>query len=224
MKIIVLHGDDERKLYERLSKFVETAKSRSWEVSYLDDPSVSIPVTLSSTSLFTKERFFILRDIKKIGKSEIDWIKKNSQKIPGNLIIYHEGYVPVAITKGFSGDLKIEEFKLPKLIFSFLDTIYPGNATQIIKTLHKVVETQAIEFVFALIAKHLRDLYWVKTEPGNTNFPSWKISKLKFQASKFTNNSLKEIISRLSEIDIEVKTSNADLLSELDLLIIKQLE
>jgi len=29
MKIIVLHGDDERKLYERLSKFIDTAKSRS---------------------------------------------------------------------------------------------------------------------------------------------------------------------------------------------------
>src|SRR5687768_14935654 len=99
MKIIVLHGDDERKLHDRYQKFIESAKSRSWEIVYLDD-TPSIKEALSGTSLFGGERFFILRDIKKLGKSEIDWIKKKSDSLPGNLVIYHEGYVPVAITKG----------------------------------------------------------------------------------------------------------------------------
>ena len=64
MKIIILHGDDEKKLYERLSKFVEIARSRSWEVDYLDDPKESIQENLSSTSLFGAERFFKIRNQK----------------------------------------------------------------------------------------------------------------------------------------------------------------
>ena len=71
MKIIILQGDDERRLYERLVKFIETARSRSWEVAYLDDPALSIQEQLSSSSLFGSERFFIVRDISRLGKKEI---------------------------------------------------------------------------------------------------------------------------------------------------------
>ena len=55
-------------------------------------------------------------------------------------------------------------------------------------------------------------------------YPSWRVGKLKSQASKFTIEQLKYLIEKLSEIDIKVKTSKADLTNELDLLIIKQLE
>lgn len=37
MKIIILHGDDNVKSYERLKKFIDTARNRSWEVSFLDE-------------------------------------------------------------------------------------------------------------------------------------------------------------------------------------------
>jgi DNA polymerase III delta subunit len=47
---------------------------------------------------------------------------------------------------------------------------------------------------------------------------------LKYQAEKFGLEKLKQIIGQLSDIDIEVKTSKADLLTSLDLLIVKQLE
>jgi DNA polymerase III delta subunit len=68
MKIIVLHGEDTNKSYERLKKFINVAKERSWEVDFLDDSNLSIKENLSSSSLFGGERFFILKDIKKLGK------------------------------------------------------------------------------------------------------------------------------------------------------------
>ena len=48
--------------------------------------------------------------------------------------------------------------------------------------------------------------------------------KLKIQASKFGLEKLKQIISELADIDIEVKTSKADLLTSIDLLMVKQLK
>lgn len=224
MKIIILHGDDERKLYSRLQRFVETAHNRSWEVDYLDDQAIKLQEALSSTSLFSNERFFILRDIKRLGKKEIEWLNKKYTDLSGNLIIYNEGYISKTILSSLPKDIKIEEFKLPVIIWSFLEHFYPGNSEKCIQEFHKIIERDAPEFIFTLIAKLFRDLYWVKTDAVSMPYPPWRTAKLKVQSEKFKVKQLKEIINKLAEIDIEVKTSKADLVSSLDLLMIKQLE
>ena len=53
MKIIVLHGDYTTKLYERLTKFIEAAKKRGWEI--VNDEISQTP------SLFNIERLTIVR-------------------------------------------------------------------------------------------------------------------------------------------------------------------
>jgi len=224
MKVIVLHGDDERKLYDRLSKFIETAKSRSWEVAYLDDKSKSIQEQLSSPSLFGAERFFIVRDIMMLGKKELEWIGKNADNLSGNLIIYHEGYISQTILKSLPKNIKTEEFKLPMILWNFLDNLYPGNSTNSVKQFHQIIEREAPEFIFTLIAKLFRDLYWVKVDPSSLSYQPWRISKLKSQSSKFTELMITDFIELLANIDIKVKTSKSDLISELDLLIIKKLQ
>ena len=224
MKIIVLHGDDEKRLYERLTRFTQTAKSRSWEVTLLDSQTLTIEEQLSAPSLFSAERFFILRDIKKLGKRESVWLTKKSNDLAGNLIIYHEGVIAQSVLKSLPPDTKVEEFKLPVILWNFLDGLYPGNSERCIGKFHLLIEKEAPEFIFTLIAKLFRDLYWLKTDPASLPYPSWRVGKLKPQASKFTSDQLKDLINKLAEIDIKVKTSKADLTNELDLLIIKQLE
>jgi len=224
MKIIVLHGDDERKIYERLQKFIETAKERSWEVDYLDDFSVNLQETLSSSSLFAKERFFILRDIKRLGKKEVEWITKKYAELSGTLIIYNEGYVGKTMLSALPKDIKIEEYKLPVIIWSFFEHLYPGNSERCIQEFHKIIERDAPEFIFTLIAKLFRDLYWVKVDVASMPYPPWRISKLKVQSAKFSEEQLKDIIEQLAVIDIDIKTSKAELVSSLDLLMLKQLE
>lgn len=230
MRIIILHGDDTEKSYVRLKKFINVARERSWEVVFLDDSNLSIEESLASSSLFGNERFFILRAIKKLGKTDFDWLRKRYKDLSGNLVVYNEGQLTQAEIKSFqslrsSGQgFKIEEYKLPVFIWNFLDGLYPGNAAKSVKLLHKVIEKQAPEFIFTLIAKLFRDLYWVKVDPVSIGYPSWRISKLKSQSAKFTKLMLTGFIDSLATIDIKVKTSKADLVSALDLLIIKQLE
>lgn len=224
MKIIILHGDDSEKSYARLQKFVDVAKERSWEVSYIEDSGTSFEEALSATSLFGNERFFILKDAKKISKKEFLWLNKKSAELTGTLIIYSDSVLNAGLLKSFPKDSKIEEFKLPVLLWNFLDNLIPGKSEYCIKILHKILEKQPVEFIFSLIARHFRDLYWVKVDAASAGFPFWKINKLKSQASTFTEDKLKGMLGVLAEIDIKVKTSKAELTDQLDLFIIKQLE
>ena len=58
---------------------------------------------------------------------------------------------------------------------------------------------------------------------GSPNYPDWRLNKLKSQSNKFSDKLLKEIINDLSNIDVKVKTSKANLKDSLDLLIVKKL-
>ncbi len=224
MKIIILHGDDEKAIYERLRKFVDAAKERSWEIVYIDDSNLKFQEVLTLDSLFAQERFFILKDVSKISAKELAWLKKTNKDLTGNLIIYNEGYITKKILDSLPKADKVEEYKLPKIIFTFLDSFYPGNFQKVIQMLHTLVEKEAVERVFAILTKQIKDLYWAKVDPGSIYYPSWRVGKLKNQSLKFDELKLKQIIKELSEIDVKSKTSKTDLLSALDLVIIKHLE
>ena len=206
MKLIILHGDYIIKAYERLSKFISEAKKRGWEISDYDNK------TVYNQSLFAKERFVVSRDYRTLNKRDISKLNK----YPGTLVIYNEGNIPQAFLKTLDNP-KIEEFKLPKIIWNFLDHVS-------IKLFHEVVKTEPVEFVFSLLAKRFRDLYWVKVSPDNLPYQNWQISKLKRQSEIYTTSRVVQIINELAEIDIKVKTSKANLISSLDFLIIKHLE
>lgn len=223
MKIIVLHGEDTVKSYERLKRFTEAARERSWEVANLDESETAFEENLSSPSLFGAERFFILRDIKRLAKKELTWLKKRYKELPGNLIIYSESELNQTFLKSLP-ESKIEEFKLPKILWSFLESLHPGGGMASVRSFHKVIETESPEFVFSLIAKQFKNLYWISTDPGSVSLAPWQILRLKNQSGHFTAEKLKELIGILSDIDIKVKTGRADLVSLLDLMIVKQLE
>ncbi len=176
MKTIVLHGEDINKSYERLKTFIEVAKKRNWEILY-DNIS-------ATPSLFGQERLTILKDYKLFKDNKID----------GTLVIYSEATLPATFLKTLPKDTKVEEFKLPKLLWQFLDNMS-------VKNLHEVIKTEAVEFVFVMIV--------------------WKFKK-NYLANP--TQKVKEIIEKLAQIDADVKTGKADLLLSLDLMFIKSLE
>ncbi|MEK7112750.1 MAG: hypothetical protein AAB875_05480 [Patescibacteria group bacterium] len=222
MKIIVLHGDNTAASYERLNKFIEAAKERGWEINFIEG-SENLQERLTKVSLFANETFYVLRGFTRINKSSLKKLQNRLKNIPGNLVIYHEDFIPKEILGFLPQDAKIEEYKLPRLIFDFLDSFYPGNAKKAIVLLHELWKNEPPEFVFALLARQVRDLYWAKSG-GSMPYPSWRVQKLKNQAAKFSQEALEDIIKSLSETDIKVKTSQAELTSSLDLLAITLLK
>lgn len=211
MKIIVVHGEDTAKSYERLTTFINSAKERGWDIV-----TDAIPET---PSLFGTQRLIIIRDYKLLGKKEL----KKISVLEGTLVIYHAGLIPQAFIKSLPPATKTEKFDLPKMLFVFLESLSPRNELRSLKLLHDLSKNTPIELVFFMTSRHFRDLYWVLTDQSAIT-PAWRASKLKSQANKFGAERLKILIGRLSEIDIEAKTGISDLTSALDLFIIKNLQ
>ncbi len=224
MKTILLHGDDVIRSYDRLVKFIEAAKKRNWEINYLDDTTVSIPASFLAGSLFGGERFFVLRNVKKISKNDLEWIRDNGEKVEGTLIVYVEGELGKTLGEFLPKDTKSELFALPVIIWSFLDGISPGNTKMVLKTFHKLIETNPPEFLMSLISKHFRNMYWSIADANTLRLPDWRMKKLQNQAQKFGETRLARIIFSLSDIDIMAKTGRGNLGNLLDLLFIEILE
>jgi DNA polymerase III delta subunit len=225
MEIVIIHGEHHTKSYERLQKYIEVAKERNWEVVKLDSETSDISLTekVSSGSLFATERLFII-DYKSISKKDIKWLNKNLEHISGRIVVYSSDLLTEPNLKSFEKVKKIEVFKLPRNIFSFLTSFYPGNTQDCLSTLAEVKEQDPVEFIFALLGKHLRDLYWVSSGASNIPYPSWRVMRLESQARKFSKAKLKIIINKMASLDILVKTSQASLEESLDLLIVENLE
>jgi hypothetical protein len=225
MKIYLIHGEYNAKSYEKLQEYIAKAKEKNWKiVNFSNESGFSVQESLSSTDLFDTNKVYILDNISKLVKKDIDWINKNRSNLKGILLLYSNSQIKSTVINKFKNIDKQEEFSLPKNIFSFLESFYPKNSVTCIKLLHEILEKEKIEFIFYLLSKHLRDLYWVKTSPSNIPYPSWRVEKIEKQTSKFSLELLIEIINTMSEIDIKSKTSKSNLIDLLDLVIIRKLE
>ncbi len=183
MKIIVLHGDDRQKSYQRLTVFINEAKKRNWKIT---DFSLE---EIENQSLFGEECFYVLYDYKLLDKKAVEKLKKYS----GNLIIYSTSKIPAPSLKNLNAN-KTELFELPVLLWKFLDNMS-------IDGLHKLLETQAPEYILAMMAWKFKQNYLKNPSEKNAN-----------------------IISELAEIDMNSKLGKCDLALSLDLMIVKHLK
>lgn len=226
MKIILIHGDNLPKVAEILNNYVGRAKSKNWEIAkFNQEGNLSLSEFLSSGSLFGEKRLFLVDAVSKISPKEITWLKRHGEALQGYLLLLNEGALSPKIIKAFPRDIKIEEAKLPKLIFTFLDAFYPKNAPTVMKALKELIKSEPMEFIVALLGRRLRDLAWIKS--GNRPFPyenSWYIGKLSSQAKLFKDGQIEHLVSALAEADMAVKTSQASMNDLLDQIIITHLE
>lgn len=139
MKIIVLHGDDTQKSYERLVKFIREAKKRGWEIvnDKIED----------TQSLFGLEKLIIIRDYKILTKEKLKLI----DKLQGYLVIYHQSLLPTLFLKQINPE-KIEKYVLPELLWKFLDHMTLDG-------FHQIIAVKPIEFVFSMIGWKLKKNY-----------------------------------------------------------------
>src|SRR3989344_539297 len=177
MKIIVVHGTDTDRSYARLTKFITEAKKRGWEI--VNDKIEDTP------SLFGTEKLIIVRDYTLLNEKTL----KLTDKLSGFLVIYHQKLLPATFLKSIKIE-KEEKYELPMLLWKFLD-----NMT--IKGFHELLKTNAVEYIFAMIAWKLKQKYIKNPSIENAN-----------------------LISKLAEIDLKSKTSKVDLKLALDLFIL----
>ncbi|MBU0572081.1 hypothetical protein KKE18_00075 [Patescibacteria group bacterium] len=204
---------------------IQVAKERGWEIVKIDSSNnLSLPEKFTTSNLFEGERLYVMENLAKIKKTDFEWLKKNIKRLSGTTIIYHDGTITNNLLKLIPKVTKTEEYKLPKLIFKFLESFWPGNSTNSIKLLHEVIKEESPEYIFNLLSRHFRDLYWATLDRNSMSYPAWRVSKLTQQASRFENGKIEELIKTFAEVDIEVKTSKANIVDSLDFIIASELE
>lgn len=221
MNIILLHGDNEREVSNRLKKFIDVAKKRSWEIlRYNKTKDTTLPEMLVSTGLFERGKLVLVEDINALKKADFDWIKKSNDLVDANLVIYNTKLLSKSAINKLPGNVKIEEYKIPVKIWQFLDAFAKENTLECLKLFQETLQKEPVEFIFAVLAKHIRNMLLIQISQENLNMPAWRKKKLEKQAVTFEKGELFDLLNKLSEMDIRAKTSRADLTSEVSSLIV----
>lgn len=224
MEIIVLQGEDKLALEKRLSVFIAEARKRKWGVNRISAGEDALEKIFLS-DLFTPKNLFIIDDYKSLSNKDVKYLLKKIDNLEGVLVICSSGdSISTSFLKNLPKIKKIENFNYPKIIFQFLDSIYPKNAKNALSLLHQALDREPPELVFHLLAVRLRDIYWSKVDPSTLPYSSWQVEKIERQAAKFDLEKVKDFIDELANYDIEAKRSSLGLTFYLDLLIAKHIK
>lgn len=225
MQITLIHGSDTSKSLKRLEeiKFIDSKKGFILKEIQVNS-NFSIAEELTQTRLFEEKYSYLVKGIDKFNNQDILWLNNNYKKKNISLVIFAEKEVPRGVIKKFPSSILIQKFDVPKLIFKFLDSFYPKNASLTIKLLHQINKNDSRELIVAMLGRYLKDLYIAKISPSSLLYPFWRKSKLIYQTKFFTLAKLKKSIWLLAQYDLITKTSDVDASTGLDITIFKSLE
>jgi DNA polymerase III delta subunit len=227
--MLILHGANILASRKVLIEQKGTAKAKEIEVIDLEGKELDLTKltqALESASLFGQDRLVVIESFFSLPKSKnkeeiLDYLKT---QLGANLIIWEGRKIDGRILKSFAGKAKIQEFKLPVVIFKFLESLQPGQPRLSLELLHQTLKTEPPELAFYMIARQVRYLLIAKDlgNKGLSGFAPWQQARYLRQAEKFSFDQLLKLHRNLLQIDWEQKTGRAafPLKSALDLLVL----
>lgn len=151
----------------------------------------------------------------------------NSYGKNSEILLWEEKEITIKSLSKFP-KANIQTFKIPKLIFNFLDEIMPGNGENLVVVFHKVIENTPVELVLFMVVRHLR-IMLALTDSKNSEtidelnkMAPWQRGKLEKQASLFSQEKLTQTYYKLYELDSFQKTGklNMPISSAIDILLL----
>lgn len=223
MKKIIIHGNDYLKSYVRLNYLKDIARQRGWDITIINAKDTNLKDTLSLQSLFSKKRLLVIEDIKQLKKEAI--ISITNYEDPNTiLIIYQNELINQNILRSIGKVDKVETYDLPKIIWTFLDSLKPGGSGEIISLFHILLNKEPVELLFHMMVQRLKDLFLININIAFEREQSWKMNRLKKQAGLIEKNKIIEILEEFSIADIRSKTSMGDMITLLDFIFAKHLK
>jgi len=215
--ITIIHGDDVKASRD----FLTQKKQESGSPMTLDGASLDVTQltqALSGEGLFhEKSNIFIEQLLSKKKKSKeldaiIDVLNSNAEQA---IFIWEGKLLEKKLLLHFPKSTE-RVFKLPQMLFTFLDNLKPNNARQLLPLYHNVLSTVEPEVLFAMITRQMRLLLSCKDSQDNPidevkRLQPWQVQKLKKQASLFPEEEIIEKYSSLHDIDYQFKTGRATL-------------
>ncbi len=218
--ITIIHGDDivsSRNYFQEKKR--EDANSISLNASTLQ--ITDLAQNMQGSGLFGSISTIFIEDLltrlkkTKETKEIIDFIIKNHKE--SNIFLWEGKEIKKNDLLLFK-DAIVRSFKLPKTIFIFLDSLRPDNLRNTISLFHKTLEEGInIELIFFMLQRQARLLLALSDNNSKYSIEEimrlapWQRSKLERQAKLFTQESLKNIYSKLFKIEFAYRTGGLNL-------------
>jgi hypothetical protein len=205
--MIVIFGDDTDKAKARFLNLIESNRTTSDGVEWFMSKELDIPrfrELLTGSDLFGQKKSVYLENLsgnyKGKKRDEIREILKSEDS--DNLIILEEKFD----SRFYQGlDVKKEEYKLPALIFNYLDSLGQVS-TNTLKYYMAVVQLEPAEKVFRMTVLRLQDLMRIKSNPNKYDISKFYWKKIYQQAQKLPFERLANLYLELYTIDKETKS------------------
>lgn len=210
--LYILHGDNIVASRGRLNQIRELAKDKEVrEVNGKNCDLTSLTQSLTSNSLYGTETLIVIDNlISKLGRktSLITQYAKiiNGRSDDASIVLWEEKELSATSLKNFTGQVKAELYKLPVVLWQFLDTLKPGGAKNSLNLLRQILELEAPELVWSLITKRIVQLLYVCESVIPGDLQSWQAARLTSQAKAFTIEKLRQIHKGMLEAEYEFKS------------------
>ncbi len=227
--LTILHGDDEIAIHKELSRQIADANARGVQVVRVDAKGLTLPILesmLGTQELFATEKVLIIDRLHGLLKSKAkdELIQLTADRLQTtdemmSVILVENKVLTATMLKKFpSANAKV--FKLPMLLFSFVDSLGMQPPARLITSFHQVIQTQDAEFVFAMLMRQVRMLVAYISDGSYSGAPFGR-AKIATQSSKFSLERILALHSQLLAIDIGQKTSRSalSLTQEIDLFL-----
>lgn len=209
--MIILHGEDANKSYERLTTLINELRTKQVDVITQDASEIDLTTLrqeIGSAGLFGSDKCFVIKNLLTGQKS------KNSEKLlvilkqetNHKIILWENKGITATILKKIP-KAKIESFAISPLIFKFLDSIRPNNIKNILLSWKKMQnEDIEPEFVFSMIVRQIKLMIQAKSGPSFLKLAPYPTRLISQQATYFTLEHLLDIYHQLYEIENKIKT------------------
>ncbi len=150
------------------------------------------------------ENFFSKKENKEI----VSYIQTHSKK--SNVLIWEGKEMSKAQISLFK-NANIKLFSLPKMLFTFLNELKPGNNKKMVYLFHKCLEQLQCELIFFMMTRQFRLLLAVKERHSENQIEEikrmvpWQKLRLSNQAKLFSWDNLKDIYQKIMNIDVSQK-------------------
>ena len=215
--ITIIHGDD---LASSRSFFYEQKKKAQSPIFLEGEKATLTDIIqiLEGGSLFGNAKTVFIENLISSKKSskELESIMKLINTHHACEIYLWEGKKLTVKDISFFKEADVRLFKLPSVLFTFLENIKPSNASYQIGLFHKTLSTLNAELIFSMIVRQFRLLLSVSPDGKDEieevkKLASWQKGKLKRQARSFPQEKLLTSYQKLFTIDLEQKTGGSSL-------------
>ncbi|HBD02418.1 MAG: hypothetical protein UX38_C0011G0015 [Microgenomates group bacterium GW2011_GWC1_46_16] len=229
MTNFLFHGEDQVGSRQFLIEQLDLARKSSQEIRSLDGSKLTardLESTLATTNLFASETIVIENLFSRLKSKD----KESCLKLiyaysgPKQLCLWEPKEIAKTPLAKLNSSWKITLAKLPTQLFTFLDSLYPGNLSRALTLFHQLLTKSDPSLIFFMLSRQLTNLLLAQSG-SHAKLAPWQLTKLRAQSARWSEAQLIHFHDELVRIDYQTKsgTTKLDLTTQLDILLVNLL-